>query len=523
VVAHFLGLKLRILGNTFKRSPWQLVALAIGLLYGLGVCVLAILGLIALRLADVETARNVVVIGGSLVVLGFLLVPLAVGVEDTLDPRRFSLFGMSNDTLALGLVVAAMVGVPSLVIASVAMSTVATWSRGFGPAVLAVVGAVLVTLTCVLGARVTTSVAALVLASRRARDTTGIIALVALVLISPGVSVLANVDWGEDTLAAFSTIERALSWTPLGAAWAVPADAAAGDYGSSLLKLLIASAFVAALALAWRGIVARMLVTPERAAQVKTYGGLGLFDRFAATPTGAIAARSLTYWLRDPRYRVSLVMIPILPLILFVPLSIAGAPVEALWLMPLPVMCLFLGWSIHNDVAYDSTAVWLHVASGTRGTADRIGRIVPVVLAGIPLILIGSVVSARFHGDDDVLPSLIGVSSAILFAGIGISSVMSARFPYPAVQPGDSPFKQPQSSGAAAALLQSMSFLVSIVIASPALVFAGLGIVYGADWAGWSLASGLAISVISVWAGVVWGGHIFDRRGPEILAFATRN
>jgi ABC-2 type transport system permease protein len=523
VVAHFLGLKLRILGNTFKRSPWQLVALGIGLLYGLGVCVLAILGLIGLRLADVEVARNVVVIGGSLVVLGFLLVPLVVGVEDTLDPRRFSLFGMSNDTLALGLVAAAMVGVPSLVIASVAMSTVATWSRGAGPTVLAVVSAVLVTLTCVLGARVTTSVAAMVLASRRARDTTGIVAIVALVLISPGASLLANVDWGQDTLAAFSTIERSLSWSPLGAAWAVPADAAAGDYAGSLSKLLIASAFVAVLALAWRGIVARMLVTPEREAHVKSYGGLGLFDRFRATPTGAIAARSLTYWLRDPRYRVSLVMIPILPVILFVPLSIAGVPVEALWLMPLPVMCLFLGWSIHNDVAYDSTAVWLHVASGTRGTADRIGRIVPVVLAGIPLILIGSVVSAHFHGELDVLPSLIGVSSAILFAGIGISSVMSARFPYPAVQPGDSPFTQPQSSGAAAALLQSMSFLVSIVIASPALVFAGLGMVYGDEWAQWSLVSGLAISVLSVCGGVVWGGRIFERRGPEILAFATRN
>jgi ABC-2 type transport system permease protein len=523
VVAHFLGLKLRILGNTFRRSPWQLVALIIGLLYGLGVCVVAVLGLIALRLADVETARNVVVIGGSLAVLGFLVVPLVVGVEDTLDPRRFSLFGMRNDTLALGLAVAAFVGVPALVIASVSLSTVATWSRGVGPAVLAVLGAVLVTMTCVLGARVTTSVAALVLATRRARDTTGIVALVALVLISPAVSLLANVDWGRDTLATFSAVATTLSWTPLGAAWSVPADAAAGDYGPALLKLLIAVAVVAALALGWRALVARMLVTPEREARVKVYGGLGLFDRFAATPTGAIAARSLTYWLRDPRYRATLVMIPILPVLLFVPLSIAGVPAEALWLMPLPFMCLFLGWSIHNDVAYDSTAVWLHVASGTRGTADRIGRIVPVALVGIPLVLVGAMLSARFHGDDDVLPSLIGVSSAILFAGIGISSVMSARFPYPAVQPGDSPFKQPQSSGAAAALLQSVSFLVSLLIASPAIVFAGLELIEGGDWGLWSLVSGVGISVLSVVVGVAWGGRVFERRGPELLALAIRN
>ena len=44
----------------------------------------------------------------------------------------------------------------------------------------------------------------------------------------------------------------------------------------------------------------------------------------------------------------------------------------------------FLGWSLHNDVAYDRTAIWLHVASGVRGVADRVGRLVPVLIVGIP-------------------------------------------------------------------------------------------------------------------------------------------
>lgn len=523
MVARFLRLKLRLLGNTFKRSPWQLVALLIGLLYGIGLAGLVVLGLVALRFADVETARLVVVIGGSIVVLGFLVVPLVVGVDDTLDPRRFSLFGIPNDQLALGLILAALIGIPSVVLALVLLATVVTWSRDPVTALLALIMAAVVLLTCVLAARVTTSVAALLLSTRRAREATGVVAVVAIVLIAPVISLVSNVDWGRDAYAVFTAVADTLSWTPLGAAWSVPADAAAGDYGPAFLKLLIAVAFAGILAQAWRALVARMLITPEREAPVKVYGGLGWFDRFSATPTGAIAARSVTYWLRDPRYRVSLMMIPILPVILFVPLSIVGVSLETLWLMPLPLMCLFLGWSIHNDVAYDSTAIWLHIASGTRGAADRTGRIVPVVIVGIPLIAVGSIVSGNLHGDASVVPSLIGVSSAILFAGVGISSIMSARFPYPAVRPGDSPFQQPQTSGAGSAIVQTLSFLAALLIASPALVFAGLGLAYGGDWPTWSLVSGTSVSLLALVVGIAWGGRIFERRGPEILAFTSRN
>ena len=37
---------------------------------------------------------------------------------------------------------------------------------------------------------------------------------------------------------------------------------------------------------------------------------LGWFDVLGSSRTGAIAARSITYWLRDPRYQASLVAVP---------------------------------------------------------------------------------------------------------------------------------------------------------------------------------------------------------------------
>ena len=107
-----------------------------------------------------------------------------------------------------------------------------------------------------------------------------------------------------------------------------------------------------------------------REASAKSYRGLGWFDRMPHTATGAVAARSLTYWFRDARYWVSIIMVPIVPVLVDVPLGHRGHP--AVVHRPDPgASCACLGWSLHNDTAYDSTAVWLHVASSVRGAADR--------------------------------------------------------------------------------------------------------------------------------------------------------
>jgi ABC-2 type transport system permease protein len=522
VVAQILRLKLRLLANSFRRSPWQLLGLAIGLLYGFGTAVLVVGGLISLRFFDVPIATSAVVVLGSIVLVVFTVLPLVLGIDDTLDPRKFALFGMPTGRLSTALLIASFVSVPTVVVAVMAAGQVATWSRGALPLLLALVAAVLIVVTCVLSARISTSIAAFLLATRRARDTTAILALIGLVSISPALVALVSVDWarqGLDVLARFASV---LGWTPLGAAWAIPADAAAGDTGAAMLKLLIAVGWLAVLGLVWRALVAAMLTTPQRQAQAKKYAGLGWFGLLPSTPTGVIAARSITYWLRDSRYGTSLIVIPLIPLFMVIALAIGGLPVQQLALLPLPVMCLFLAWSVHNDVAFDNTAIWLHLSASTPGRADRWGRLLPSLVTGVILIAIGSVISSAVYGDWSVLPSLVGVSSSVLLIGLGLSSVMSARFPYPAVRPGDSPFAQPQS-GSPAGLIQAVSFLAILVLSLPALVSAYLGLTVGGHWPLYSLASGLVIGLVVLLGGVAWGGWIFERRASLLLAFAMRN
>lgn len=523
MVAQFLGLKLRLLGNLLRRSPWQVVGMAIALLYGLGAATVAFLGLVALRLAELEIARSVVVVVGSLIVLGFLLVPLVFGADDTLDPRKFSLLGIRNGRLALGLAAAAFLGVPALAVAIVAIGQVVTWTRGGGAWFFAVVGAVLIVLTCILGARVTTSVATLLLATRRARETTGLVALVVLGALAPLVAILVTVDWEHEGLRVLHTMADGLAWSPLGSAWAAPAAAASGDAGTAWLLLAISATFLGILWLVWRAVIAVMLVAPERLSRERQYTGLGWFARMPANPAGAIAARSLSYWARDIRYRSSLVIVPIVPAVMVGALAVGGVPLHFLVLLPVPVMCLFLAWStVHNDVAFDNTAVWLHVAAHTAGWADRVGRIVPPLALGVLVLAVGTPLSAWGFGDPAVAASVLGVGCCILLTGLGLSSVISAGFPYPAVHPGDSPFAQPQSNATGASWVQGLSFLGVLLISSPAAYLGLQGILHGGGWHLAALLVGVGTGLLALVGGILLGGFVFDRRGPELLAFTAR-
>ena len=511
------------MANAFRRTPWQVVGLLFALAYGLGTAIFLGAGLFALRFFEVDIARNAVILFGSLAVVVFALLPLLLGIEDILDPRRFALYGMSNSRLATSIAVASLISVPAIVIAVIAFAQVSTWTRGPLPAGLAVASAFIIVLTCVLSARISTTLATFLLSTRRSRDLTTVIGVVLLVALVPAAALLATVDWTVDGGTTLSAIANVASWTPLGAAWGAPADAAAGSEGSAIAKLVLSIVWLSLLALVWRALVGAILVRPVRQAEARQYTGVGWFDRLGATPTGAIAARSATYWARDPRYLTNLVVIPVIPLVMIGALLVAGVPISWLALLPVPVMSLFLAWSVHNDVAFDNTAVWLHLVSSTSGLSDRVGRLVPALALGVPIVVLGSLLSIAVYGDWTELPALIGVSSSILLVGLGLSSVISAAFPYPAVRPNDSPFSQPQAGGSSPGLIQGLTFAGILILSAPAIAAAVLGFIYGGLFPLLALGIGLVVGLATLLLGIRAGARVFERRGPELLAAALRN
>ncbi|MCA0346270.1 MAG: hypothetical protein LCH31_04375, partial [Actinobacteria bacterium] len=293
-----------------------------------------------------------------------------------------------------------------------------------------------------------------------------------------------------------------------------------GEWATAAAHFGLAAAAFLVLLLCWYLLVARSLTSVERPVSAGvTRDGLEIFERFPAKPRDVIAARALTYWRRDPRYRIALFAIPVAPVIMMAALWIAGMELHVLALLPLPVILLLFGWSVHNDVALDSTAIWTHVASGTKGIHDRAGRLAPVLLIGLPLAVVGSSITVTISGDWRLLPAVLGMNLAVLLVAAGVSSVFSAMMPYPATRPGDSPFAQPAVQGSGAGLAQTLSMLFALLFSLPPVVLSVYAIVdptLGLNLV--ALGLGVAWGLLILGAGILIGGKIFDRGAPELIA-----
>ena len=86
VVAILVRLKLSLLRNTLRRSVWRTVGLIIGIVYALGVVVMALVGLVALRWSSVALTADVTVLAFATLTAG-LAAAVAAGVRYRRDPR----------------------------------------------------------------------------------------------------------------------------------------------------------------------------------------------------------------------------------------------------------------------------------------------------------------------------------------------------------------------------------------------------------------------------------------------------
>jgi len=525
VVAHLLRLKLAILANAVRRSRAQTLGAVAGAVASLAVAALVIASIAPLQSTTPEIARVVIVCTGSFASLAFLLVPLAFGADDSLDPRRFTLLGLQPARLAGAIAVAALVSIPLALLTVGAVANVAVWIENPAVAVVAALSGILVIATATLAARVCSAVAGFVFSSRRARDGAGIVVSLAIAVSAPALVLLTTSDWESQVLPIARRVAAFAAWTPWGAPWSAAGDVAIGRPVDAGLKIVIAVVTIAALAAAWFVVVRALSARNSREAIAVERTGLGWFARLPASPGWAVASRSLSYWGRDPRYGLAVAAIPVVPIVVVVSLLGVGVPAIFVSWIPVPVMCLFLGWLVHNDIAHDNTAFWTHIVAEVPGVADRWGRSVPALLLGVPLILIGSYVTALISGYWAAIPGLIGLSACLLLVSLGISSVLSATSPYATVHPGDSPFAQPQpqADDTGGSWAQAIAFFGTIVLSSPVVYFMVLGNADSESWYRSALGAGLAIGLVSYIGGVQLGGRLLAKRAPELLAFALRN
>jgi len=508
VVAHVLRLRLAEFTSAFRSRP---VASTLALIGTVAATTALVLAVLALRGAPAESAGVALSILGSVVAAGFFFAPFASTRSDPLDPACFSLLPVAPAALAGTSMLAGIASVPVVALAAIDAAAAVVGVQLGTPGWAAGLGAVAHVIACALLARLGFAASSRIRAGGRIREGATLAGIAVIAITVPAVVFALGTSWREGAPWLATWLERVLGFTPLGAG---PAVLAAGS--AFAVPLILAGAWIVALFLAWWAVCARAfrtlpLVDTHREAGL---GWLGILPR---TATGAIAARSIIYWASDTRYLSNLIVIPVAGLAPVLPLLVAGVEPTTVALLPLPIIAAFLGWIAHNDLAYDSEAVWLHLISSVRGIADRAGRLVPATIVAVPLLSATIALTATFADAWNHLPSLIGVALALTLAGFGLSSAFSVISPYAVARPGDSPFRQPQRTSGRGVIAPGLVLIATLAIGAPTMLAAYDAIARGADRDSEALLVGACTGVGVLVVGLALGALVFEKRGHRLI------
>lgn len=529
-----------MLAHSLRREPWRLVLLACGALWALVSLPSLVGAMVWLAGGSVPVAHDILVVGGALLVLGWLVVPLLIpGLDDSLDITRFATFGVPVRRVVPGLLAASLLGLPTVFTGLVLLAPAVAWAGagtrhvldvptppGPGAAIAAVLVAPVGLATCVVGSRLSTGLAARVLGARRSREAGAVVALLVTSLVVVGAVGLGSRGL-EDVLLQVPTIARALGWTPLGLVWAVPAAVAEQDVLGAVARAVLALGWLAAGLVAWGAQLRGALVRPvSRGGEVRRRR-----DAMLPAATGAVARsprperlvvlavlrRSLRYWAGDPRYLSALLGAVVAPSVIVLLLATVVDAPAAVALALGPLMAGTIGWGRHNDLAFDGSALWMHVVAAVPGRADRLGRLLATAAWAGPATTAVGVASAWVAGRPDHAPASVGASLGVLGVGLAVSAVFSPLLPYPVPAAGENPYSAQVGALGASMLAQLVTSGATLLACSPVLVLYALALWWEPGLSVAVLLSGIAVGVGAAVVGVRSGGRVYDARARQVL------
>jgi ABC-2 type transport system permease protein len=521
VVALLVGLKLTLLKNSLRRSTWRTVGLIIGMIYALGVVILALAGLVGLRFTSLALTADVTLVVFAALTLGWLLMSMLVfGVDETIDPANFALLPVRARELLPGLLIAGLISAPGVATVLVGAGLVITWARTVPLTLAALLAVPIGVVTCFLLSRAATAAFASFLRSRRFRD----LAFVALALFGAVVAIAGNlisgivnteVDELRHSLADLATVA---GWSPFGWAWAIPADVARGAWLMAVVHFMLAVALVGVLWMAWSHFLAAGLVSPiaSGGTGTKVRDSTAVERLYPATPAGGVAARTLRYWRRDPRYLAGVAGFLIAPIVLIVTQLVNPEGIGAIAVFAPSLLGLLVGLSLAQDLSYDGTALWLHISAGISGAEDRAGRVMSTVTVYLPLVVILQAVAMITTGEWQLLVPAVGITLALMLTGLGVGSVVGTLWQWPAPPPGANPFTVGNAGGLPSLLSFTVTTFGTLILTLPAIALV-IGSFF-TPWVGYlTLPVGLVCGFIVLRIGIAQGGRILDRRWPEAM------
>ena len=286
---------------------------------------------------------------------------------------------------------------------------------------------------------------------------------------------------GSDNSLDLVRYGNILQWTPLASAAGFAAFAAAGQWLSALICLLITVATIAAGGYVWWHFTHKRLVAPlgtggvagagrRRKARAAGQQSL-LLPGLPYTPLVAVYSRALRYLIRDARQTIMMVM----PLVLLFYFAVMGFRDNPFMFYVLPIIIgLLSGTNAVNDYGFDGPSNWLHLSSGVAAKDVVRGRhwasITPAILINLVSYILVLVLN---FSHVMVLCVIAGMGAAI--TACGISLFLSVRNPYPTAKPGTNPWQDRSGFSVSAFISAFAGIFLAWIPMLPGI----LGLTYG--------------------------------------------
>lgn len=520
MVSHLIRLRYLLMWNGFRRSTGAIVGAifsTLGYLYFIAMAYVAAVVIALTPVHELSYAQRGApfILLGAVFVIGWIVGPIVFSSTSPFtNPKNFLTYGIPNKDFIPGAVIGGMLAPTGIGTFVLLMTGAVLWGGNPAAIVAGIIAAIIGTAICVLVMQVVVGVLTNVISRRGVRDAIQILLLVPLMLA--GFIVLGAIETIQQFWETLPDLAAWIAYTPAGFL-ALPGMVAQEQWAMAALHLVVMLAYLVVLLVAYNAIVNRATAaagTTKERQRDKT--GLGMIGR-ADSPMKAIWARSLLYWIKDPRYSASLLVVVVLIGIAVVQLvAIDNSEMQFIAKVVPVAIAYIIGFSISADLSYDSTGFSLHVTTGVRGVDDRLGRVFALLTWGLPLVVALTVAMAYSTGTVNELAAWLGLTIGVLLTGLAVSAIVSARYIYPAPPPGASPMAQPEGGMGRTMVIQTLGMLAQLVVALPVVVLAIIALVIGSQaWGIITLMVGVLYGAGMLWVGVRIGAKWYDRALPE--------
>lgn len=421
------------------------------------------------------------------------------GGDTTLRPEIFALLPLPPKRLAWSLLVVGLAD-PVLVLVLVAYAALIPLGAddGTDTALTGVAAAVLT--TALTGVLSTVAGGLLGPGARRGRDLGTIVIALALSLLAlTGTLLPAAISALDNGRARWLTV--LVHALPSG--WGVNAvDAARGGHAPAALGWLAALAGLTVLAaLVWPHVLRRRMGAVSRSHRSRTPRTRRVLP---ANPTGAVCAKELRLWARDPVRLTCLLIAAIVGLgVALIPRVTAGSSL----LMPFggALSVVIAGACACNLYGNDGTSLWLTVMTPNSARPDIRGRQTAWLIIIAPFTSVETVVLTTTSGQPHLWPWAIALLIALLGGAAGLIPVASLL----AVQPLD----EAGNPAPGWSIKVHLALYATTATAAPVAALLVIGASAGSDIVLWSAVPAAAVTAASLaW----WGQKRATRRLPHV-------